>query len=304
MQKRAQDKKRSFGGKSKPEPKLIVQEPIELMKFLIASLPHKNRDNIKSLLKNKQVTVDGKTVTQFNHPLEPKQVVEIGATRAHDEMHLRGISIIHEDDYLIVVDKHAGVLSVAVENKNTPTAYNMLSYHVKQQNPANKIFVVHRLDRETSGLLIFAKSEKIKELMQESWQNTILERSYLAVVEGKVEKTEGVVSSYLVESKALIVYSSQNPEHGKKAITHFKVLKSNDKFSLLKVDLETGRKNQIRVHMKDIGHPVVGDKKYGSVTDPIGRVALHAWILGLNHPITGEQMRFETQVPRKFTRLI
>jgi 23S rRNA pseudouridine1911/1915/1917 synthase len=119
-----------------------------------------------------------------------------------------------------------------------------------------------------------------------------------------VEKAEDVVTSYLVESKALIVYSGQNPEHGKKAITHYKVLKSNNKFSLLKVDLETGRKNQIRVHMKDIGHPVVGDKKYGSVTDPIGRLGLHAWVLGFTHPITGEQMRFETQIPRKFTRLI
>jgi 23S rRNA pseudouridine1911/1915/1917 synthase len=304
MRKSINDNKQSRSGKFKPAPKLVVKEPVELMKFLLESLPGKSRDNIKSLLKNKQVIVDGNPVSQYNHLLMPEQIVEIGVTRAQDEMHFRGISIVYEDDSIIVVDKHAGVLSVSVENKNAPTAYNMLSFHVKQQNYSNKIFIVHRLDRETSGLLIFAKSEKIQALLQESWQNTIIERSYLAVVEGKVEKLEDTITSYLVESKALIVYSSQNPEHGKKAITHYKVQKSNDKYSLLKVDLETGRKNQIRVHMKDIGHPIVGDKKYGSATDPIGRLGLHAWVLGFTHPVTGEQMRFETTVPRKFTRLI
>jgi 23S rRNA pseudouridine1911/1915/1917 synthase len=301
---RKSDSKQAQHAKSKANPRFVVQEPIELMKFLIASLPGKSRDNIKSLLRNLQVIVDGNAISQYNHLLQPQQVVEIGLVSDQTEHSIRGITIVYEDEYLIVVDKHAGVLSVAAPNRSTPTAYNMLSFHVKQQDPANKIFVVHRLDRETSGLLIYAKSQKIQEMMQESWTTTVFERSYLAVVEGKVEKNEDVITSYLTESKALIVYSSQNPEQGKKAITRYKVLKSNNKFSLLKVDLETGRKNQIRVHMKDINHPVVGDKKYGSVTNPIARLGLHAWILGFKHPVTNEQMHFETQIPRKFTRLI
>jgi 23S rRNA pseudouridine1911/1915/1917 synthase len=304
MARNLKDPRKLQSKRNKSEQKFVVAEPAELMKFLIASMPNKSRDNIKSLLRNKQVFVDGKNVTQFNHPLESGQVIEIGTSKATDEQHFRGISIVYEDDYLIVVDKHAGILSVAVPNKSTPTAYNMLSYHVKLQNISNKIFIVHRLDRDTSGLLIFAKSQNVQDALQDSWHNTVIERSYLAVVEGKVEKTEGTVTSYLTESKALIVYSSQNPEHGKEAITHYKLLKSNEKFSLLKVDLETGRKNQIRVHLKDIGHPVVGDKKYGSVTDPIGRLGLHAWVLGFTHPVTNEQMRFETNIPRKFERLV
>lgn len=304
MAKRETDKKKDYKQNQKPLPRFVATEPVELMKFLVLSMPYKSRDNIKSLLRNRQVLVDGKPHSQYNFIVAPGQAVEIGTSRAQDELHFRGISIVYEDDHIIVVDKHAGVLSVAVPNKNTPTAYNMLSFHVKKQNPSNKIFIVHRLDRETSGLLVFAKSEKIQMAMQENWLATITERSYLAIVEGKVTKTEDIITSYLTESKALIVYSSQNPEHGKKAITRYKVIKANEKFSMLKVDLETGRKNQIRVHMKDIGHPVAGDKKYGSVCDPIGRVALHAWILGFSHPVTGEQMRFETQVPRKFTRLV
>jgi 23S rRNA pseudouridine1911/1915/1917 synthase len=280
-----------------------VESKEELMKFLITILPHKNRNNIKTLLRDKQVVVNGEIVTQFNHLLEPGNVVEISNIKLSKEKSYQGFTIVFEDEYIVVIDKHAGILSIATDKEKTKTAYSMLSVHVKKQSPANKIFVVHRLDRETSGLLMFAKSEKTQRTLQESWHENVTEKTYLAVVEGQVKDNEGTITSYIKESKALISYSSQNPEHGEKAITHYQVLKRNKQYSLLKIELETGKKNQIRLHMKDIGHCIVGDKKYGSNINPIGRVALHAWILTFKHPVTGEEMRFETALPRKFTRL-
>lgn len=283
--------------------KFIVAEPTELMKFLIESLPGKNRNNIKTLLRDKQVLVDNEAVTQYNHPLNQGQQVEISEVKGNVAKQFHGISIVYEDDYLIVIDKHAGLLAVAAPNKSGITAYSMLSNHVKQDKPSNKIFVVHRLDRETSGLLIYAKSQQIQELLQESWQESVTERTYLAVVEGKMEKEKDTLKSYLAENKAMVVFSTKDETIGKLAITHYVTLKSSTHFSLLKINLETGRKNQIRVQLRDIGHPVVGDKKYGSSVNPIGRVGLHAWILEFVHPVTGEKLRFETSIPRKFERL-
>lgn len=174
---------------------------------------------------------------------------------------------------------------------------------MKEQDPANKIFVVHRLDRETSGIMIFAKSEEIQAKLQENWNETIIERTYIAVVEKPIEKDKDVITSYLRESKALIVYSSNKPSEGQKAITHYSTIKKNAKYSLLEVNLETGRKNQIRVHMQVIGHSIIGDKKYGSTVSPINRLGLHAQVLAFTHPITKEQMRFETPIPKIFLKL-
>lgn len=280
-----------------------VTEETELLVFLLAKITSRSRNDVKALLRDQQIVVDGKSITQFNHPLKPEQVVEVKWRKAPEEAKYRGLNIVFEDQYLIVIEKQAGVLSIATEKQKDNTAYSILSSHVKKQDPRNRIFVVHRLDRETSGLMMFAKSEKIQKLLQESWNATIEERTYLAVVEGYVEKKQDTITSYLVESKALIVYSSKNPEVGQKAVTHYEVLKSNKNFSLLKVNLETGRKNQIRVHAKDMGHSVVGDEKYGAKTDPIKRLGLHAWVLAFKHPITGKDFRFETEMPTKFTGL-
>ncbi|MBN1339058.1 MAG: RluA family pseudouridine synthase [Bacteroidales bacterium] len=283
--------------------RMQVKENTELMKFLMAQLSGKNRNNIKSLLTNKQVLVDGTPVKQFNHLLQPGQWVEISPDRIPREKKYRGITIVYEDHDIIVIDKHAGMLSIATDSEKEHTAYHMLSDHVKGQDGQKKIFVVHRLDRDTSGLMIFAKSEKVQRHLQANWNEIITERTYIAIVEGLPEKPEGSVTSYLRESKALIVYSSQDPKDGYKAVTHYQVMKTGKEYSMLKVNLETGKKNQVRVHMQDIGHPVTGDKKYGSKTDPIGRLGLHAWILAFRHPVTGEPLRFETSVPRKFMRL-
>ena len=281
-----------------------VKEQEELMKFLLANLPGKSRNKVKSILKNRQVFVDGKAITQFNHLLEPGQVVTVGKNTPKPAANqVFGMTIVYEDKDLIVVNKKAGLLTIATENEKRDTVYSILSNYVKEQDEKNKIFIVHRLDRETSGLMMFAKNSKMQELLQESWKQTISERSYLAVVNGKMEKPEATYRSYLFESKVFKVHSSQIPEKGQEAITHYSTLKTNDLYSLLKMTLETGRKNQIRVHLQDLKHPVIGDKKYGSISNPIGRLGLHAWILAFRHPVTGKMVRFETSIPGSFLKL-
>jgi 23S rRNA pseudouridine1911/1915/1917 synthase len=280
-----------------------VSEKSLLMEFLMAQMPHKSRNNIKSLLSHKQVLVEGKPVSQFDFPLLPGQKVEISSNRISPEQKFREYNIVYEDQHIIVIDKMAGLLSMATENEKRATAYSLLSRHVKKQDRGNKIFIVHRLDRETSGLMLFAKSEPVKIKLQETWNDTVIERTYLAVVEGPVEKQEGTITSYLSEDKVFRMHSSPKPGSGKEAITHYSVLKKNNAYSLLKVNLETGRKNQIRIHMQEMGHNIVGDKKYGATTSPIKRLGLHAHQLSFIHPVTGEKMNFETKIPRVFMRL-
>lgn len=297
-------------GKKAPETKSIavfsVSENAGLMEFLMAQMPGKSRNKIKLLLSRKQVLVDGLPISQFNHPLTSGQKVEInkGSLESYKSVkQARDLSIVFEDAELIVIEKPAGLLSVGTDKEKRATAYSLLSNYVKEQNPDNKIFVVHRLDRETSGLMMFAKSEEVKYHLQELWANTVIERSYIAVVEGYVEKEEGVISSYLVEGKTFKMHSSQNPKSGKKATTNFKTLKRKRGYSLLKVNLETGRKNQIRVHMQDIGHSIVGDKKYGATTTPLKRLGLHAQQLSFSHPVSGKKIFFESKIPEVFLKL-
>jgi len=170
--------------------------------------------------------------------------------------------------------------------------------HLKKQSPKNRLFVVHRLDRETSGVLLFAKNKEVQEALQNYWQYDVYEKIYYAIVEGCVEKSKDTIISWLTESqKTKMVYSSPTDNGGDKAITRYEVVKKNENFSLLKVFLETGKKNQIRVQMQSIGHPIVGDKKYGSTSSPLNRVGLHAAVLTLRHPVTGEKMKFEVPLP-------
>jgi 23S rRNA pseudouridine1911/1915/1917 synthase len=287
----------------KPDTLFSVEQESELMKFLLEKLPHKNKNNIKSLLTNEQVEVNGKPETKYNLKLKPGSKVNVKWERSPVTKSFRGFSIVFEDEHLIVIDKHAGILSVASESERKYTAYSFLSKHVKRGNPTNKIFIVHRLDRDTSGLMVFAKSAAIQHQMQENWRNVITERTYVAIAEGVIEENEGEISSYLHENTAMVVYSDQNPEGGKRAITHFKVLKRSAEFTLVEVRLDTGRKNQIRVHMQEFGHPLIDDKKYGGTQNPINRLGLHSKVLGFIHPVTQRPMRFETPIPRKFMRL-
>ncbi|MFP4664423.1 MAG: RluA family pseudouridine synthase [Bacteroidales bacterium] len=273
----------------------------ELLSFLYRNAPKKKA---KTLLKHKLVKVNGETVTQYNHPLKEGDLVEVHFETSATEKRFRGFSIVFEDEHIIVIDKHAGLLSISTDKRDKVTAYRALSKHVKLENEDNKIFIVHRLDRDTSGLMIFAKNEEVKRKMQDNWKDMVSDRIYLALIEGKPEPWSGSITSYLYESKALKVHVTDNPEEGDKAVTHYKILKGNKDYTLLKVWLETGRKNQIRVQLADKGFPIVGDKKYGSTVNPIGRLALHAWTLNFEHPVSGEKMSFKTDIPRKFSRLV
>lgn len=282
---------------------LEVTEPTELMKFLLTEIPGQSRNNLKSLLAHRQISVDDEIVTQYNHPLASGQRVVVHWNIVREESQPQGLTILFEDPHLIVIDKPAGLLSISTAREKEKTAYSILSEHVKKENPKNRIFVLHRLDRETSGVMMYAKTEAVQKALQNAWKEAVLERNYVVVVEGLVTKAQGTITSWLKESKTFMMYSSRTPNDGQKAVTHYAVLKKNKKYSLLEVKLETGRKNQIRVHMQDLGHPVTGDKKYGALQNPIRRLGLHAQILAFRHPVTGEDMRFESPIPKAFLHL-
>ncbi|MGD9677066.1 MAG: RluA family pseudouridine synthase [Vulcanibacillus sp.] len=301
-------KKDSYGDKrelkgSKKNRRLQVSEPAELMIFLIERMPDKSRNNIKSLLARGQVLVNGKVVKQYNHLLLVGQEVLVDWSPIGDKEVEDVPKIIYEDDDYIVIDKPAGLLTIATDLEKENTAYHQLMNYVRKTNTENRIFIVHRLDRDTSGVILFAKNEEIKNLFQNGWKDIMVERAYVAVVEGQVRKKEDTIKSWLLETKTKLIYSSSKPGDGLEAITHYKVLKDTVNYSLLEIHLETGRKNQIRVHLQDIGHSIIGDKKYGSKVNPIGRLALHARVLSFHHPVTNELMRFETEIPPNFSLL-
>jgi len=301
MPKKTYQAKQTPGQKRQTQ--LLVNEPAELMKFLMEKLPDQGRNNVKSLLTHRQVLVDGQVVSQYNHPLQTGQEVVINWSLVRDEETVKGLKIIYEDDELIVIDKPAGLLSMASDKEKEFTAYHQLTDYVRIDDAEKRIFIVHRLDRDTSGVMLFAKNEEVKHQLQDAWKELVVDRAYVAVVEGRVKEPEGTVKSWLKETKTKLMYSSAQPGDGLEAITNYKVLQTSAEYSLLEIRLETGRKNQIRVHMKELGHSIVGDKKYGAQSNPIGRLGLHAHILAFHHPVSGELMRFETEVPKKFARL-
>ncbi|MFL2100638.1 RluA family pseudouridine synthase [Desemzia sp. FAM 23989] len=284
----------------------VIKEEKELLDFLLENKVKSSRNSIKSVLSRGQITVDGKTVKQFNYPLKPGQTVKIADNKtAQIQSELMGISILHEDEDIIVIDKEAGVLSIAAGRQQEMTAHRQLKIYVQQKNPANRIYVVHRLDRDTSGVMIFAKSEEIKQRLQDNWKTMVKERIYTTLVEGEVKDETGTIESWLTESpKSYKVHSSPRDNGGQHAVTHYKKIKSNGVTSLLEVQLETGRKNQIRVHMSDIGHPVVGDRKYGSTTNYLKRLGLHATTIAFHHPTSRKLVRFTSPVPKVFNTKI
>jgi 23S rRNA pseudouridine1911/1915/1917 synthase len=287
----------------------VVHESGGLLEFLRSELPGQGRNAVKSLLTHHAVTVDGVVTSQFDHPLREGQTVAVsrpaggGEAGGHNELTRAGIRILFEDESIIVIEKPAGLLSISTDKGDDVTANSLLWDHVKLQGPGRRVFVVHRLDREASGIMMYAKTFDAKQALQSEWNDMVVERAYLVVVEGVVEKPEGTVTTWLRENKTFHVHSSATPEGGQKAVTNYEVIGGTERFTLLEVKLETGRKNQIRVHMRELGHSVVGDKKYGAKGDPIGRVALHAFRLVFHHPSSGEIMRFETQIPPEFLRL-
>jgi 23S rRNA pseudouridine1911/1915/1917 synthase len=286
------------------ETHMVVTEQIELMKFLLEKLAGKGRNQIKGILARGQISVEGKKTTQYNHLLEIGQTVAISWSLVENEKPISGLKILFEDEDLIVINKEAGLLSIASEKEKSETAYHLLMEHVRRKHPKNRVFVVHRLDRDTSGVMMYAKSKEVQQSLQNSWKESVQDRRYVALVEGAVQKPDGTITSWLTESKTLKMYSSPTPNGGQKAVTHYKVLQKNKNYSLLEIQLETGRKNQIRVHMQELGHSIVGDKKYGSTQNPIGRMGLHALGITFRHPTTDQLMNFETDIPGKFSRMV
>jgi len=288
------------------ETRLLASKGAPLMQFLLENLPDQDRNNVKSLLKHRQVSVCGQVVTRHDHSLQPGDAVTVNWSLVRDKGPSvgKGLQIIYEDQDIIVVDKPAGLLSIATETEKQLTAYHQLTDRARLENPAGRIFIVHRLDRDTSGLMLFAKNEAVKFKLQAGWKEALVDRAYAAVVEGQVEKKSDTVKSWLLTTKTGLMYSAATPGDGQEAVTHYQVLQQSRAYSLLEIRLSTGRKNQIRVHMKDLGHPIAGDRKYGASTNPLGRLALHAHLLSFCHPANGQLMRFETEIPKAFLRLV
>lgn len=272
-----------------------VAEEDTLLPFLLAHVKGISRNSVKNLLTRRQVLVDGKPVTRHDHPLAPGVTVEVLAPGAKAPT----FSILYEDDELLAVDKPAGLLTVATDKEKTKTAYHFATEYLKGRG--GRVFVLHRLDKDTSGVLLFAKREAVKRAFQDNWEAIVRTRRYLALVEGVPHPDKGTVRSFLRETATHLVYSVDRPGPGaKEAVTHYRLLDRRGSHSLLEVSIDTGRKNQIRVHMKDLGHPVAGDRKYGATTDPLGRLGLHAHTLALVHPVTGKELVFTAPAPKGF----
>lgn len=281
-----------------------VDEPTELMEFLMKKMDGISRTRVKTLLANRVILVDNNIITQYNYPLKPGMKVQMSKAKNNREFKNPMLKLVYEDPYIIVVEKKEGLLSVSTEKQKERTAQNILNEYVKRQHRGNRVFVVHRLDRETSGLMMYAKDEKTQHTLRDNWQDIVTDRRYVAIVEGNVEKDAGTIESWLTDNKLYVSSSAYDDGVGRLAITHYKTIKRANGYSMLELDLETGRKNQIRVHMAETGHPVAGDERYGSETDPLGRMGLHAFKLSFYHPVTNELMEFETPYPSSFKGLM
>ena len=306
-----------FRMRRKQDTSFRVEAATELMPFLLTKLGGMTRTSVKQLLSQRRVTVNAGIQTRHDTPLKAGDIISIQQGRGNVELRHPKLRIIYEDDALIVVEKKNGLLTVPYNPKSSEmTAYSILKDYVRKQSKRNTVHVVHRLDRETSGVLVFAKSPELQEYMRTYWRQLVSKRTYVALVEGKMEKQEGTITSWLTEDQqTTMVYSSQTDNGRQKAITHYKVVKESNlqademgmgtEYSLVELNLETGRTNQIRVHMASIGHPVVGDRKYGNGNEssPIDRLCLHARTLEFIHPMTEKKVRFEASTPKEFARI-
>ena len=275
--------------------KYIVKENEILIEFLKKMFSNLLKNSVKSLLHNEKVFVNGNMTTKYNYELNIGDVVEIREKVA------KNIDIIYEDKDIIVINKPSGLLTVATEKEKNKTSYHLVMEYLKKKNKNNRIFIIHRLDKDTSGIIMFAKNERAKHLYQDNWNDIVKKRCYYAVIDGKMENKEGTIKSYLKENGNM-VYSVKD-RSGKLAITEYKVLKERENISLLDINLKTGRKNQIRVHMKENKTPILGDLKYGEKSKLINRLALHAYKLELINPDTKKLITFEINMPNEFKML-
>lgn len=272
-----------------------------LLEYLLANL-HESRNKIKAILHGNGIKVNGKVVTAFNYPLSKGMKISVSRSKQNNLFKNRYIRIVYEDRWLVVIEKNVGILSMAAGHSSL-NVKAVLDDYFRKSHQRCTAHVVHRLDRDTSGLMIYAKDLETEQILEHNWHEIVYDRRYVAVVSGEIVEEGGTISNWLKDNNAYYTYSSDVDNGGKYAITHFNVLDRTVDHSLVEFVLETGRKNQIRVHASDIGHPVCGDSKYGNGDNPIGRLCLHAYMLCFTHPITGKRMDFTTDIPLSFRKL-
>ena len=280
-----------------------VAKDAVLIEFIMEKMYGISRNRAKALITNRVVLVNNAITTHPLAELKAGQVVQIDRSKRKMSFHSNELDIVYEDPYLLIIDKHPGLLSMS-NNSRQQTVQTVLNRYLEKGGGRNTSHLVHRLDRDTSGLMVYAKDVQTQQSLINGWQQLVTDRRYIALVEGELENSRGRIQSWLTEDKRFITHSSPVDNGGKLAVTHYEVMASSNGYSLVECELETGRKNQIRVHMADLGHPVVGDHKYGSENDPIRRLGLHAYMLCFVHPVTGKHMRFETPVPALFEKCL
>ena len=280
-----------------------VAEPQELLAFLIARMPDTSRSKVKELLAH-NVYVDGRRTSQFNFPLQKGMKISIEKASFQDRLRPRDLDIVYEDQHLFVVNKHEGLLSNS-KHPNDKTVITVLNQYLEATHQRCHAHIVHRLDRDTSGLMVVSKSKEVSQRFEEDWKGMVFVRRYVAVAWGHLDQSRGEIRSWLTDGE-FCVLSSPTDNGGKLAVTHYEVKQTSRRYSLVELKLDTGRRNQIRVHLRELKHPVVHDPMYGYKDDvsPINRLALHAFRLCFKHPVTGRRLQFETPVPTSFMKLM
>lgn len=279
-----------------------VKTPTPLLEFVMQKLDGISKNRAKAILSGGGIKVNRKITTRHDFMLSPGQLVEISRGKKREELKSRFIKIIYEDHDIIVIEKAPGILSMGT-SQHVFCVKTILDDYFHKCHSKSRAHVVHRLDRETSGIMVYAKNLQAEQILERNWHEIVTDRRYIAVLSGEMEQKSGTIANWLKDNKAFITYSSPVDNGGKYAVTHFHTIQTNGRYSLVEFKLETGRKNQIRVHSLDMNHPVCGDTKYGNGDDPIRRLCLHAFRLNLYHPITGKPLSFETQIPKAFTQI-
>ena len=279
-----------------------VQDDAPLLEWLLENVKQ-SKSKTKATLQNRGIKVNNRTVTQFDFALHKGDKVSVSTSKKNDQFQSKYVKLVYEDRYLVVVEKSHGILSMGV-GQSSLNVKTILDDYFKRSRQKCTAHVVHRLDRETSGLLIYTKDMETRQQLEHEWHHSVYDRRYIAVLSGRIEEEGGTVANWLKENKLYVTYSSPVDNGGKYAVTHFHVLRTTDTHSLVEFKLETGCKNQIRVHAADINHPVCGDSKYGNGDDPLKRLCLHAYILCFYHPVTHQPMEFSTQIPTGFKRIL
>lgn len=280
---------------------ITVKENAPLLEYLINNVSE-SRSKLKATLQGRGIAVNGRMVTQFDYQLKAGDKIIISRHKKQNQFKSRYVKIVYEDRWLVVVEKNIGILSMAAGHSSLNVKSVLDDYFLKSCQKC-RAHVVHRLDRDTSGLMVYAKDIETEQILEHNWHQIVYDRRYVAVVSGEMEQDNGTIANWLKDNKAYITYSSPTDNGGKYAVTHFQVLNRTTEHSLVEYKLETGRKNQIRVHSADMGHPVCGDVKYGNGDDPLHRLCLHAYMLCFTHPVTGEPMEFSTPIPTAFRSL-